>query len=86
VHVEAIGADTGLAAIAVFRCDGASDGRIQIRIVEDDEGRIAAEGLLGLASAFLGLLLGFKFGFFLPAGRLVVCLRRGPFLVFLVVY
>ncbi len=43
VHVEAIRADAGLAAVAIFRCDGAGDGRIQIRVFEDDERCVTAE-------------------------------------------
>ncbi len=40
---ETIGAHAGLAGIAVFGCDRALHGAVQIGIVEDDEGRVAAE-------------------------------------------
>ena len=43
LHEDAVGADTGLAGIAVFRGHGAGDGRIDIGIVEDDQRRVAAE-------------------------------------------
>lgn len=43
LNQEAIDADAGLAGIAVFGGDGARHGLLQIRIVEDDEGRIPAE-------------------------------------------
>lgn len=43
LHKEAIGADAGLAGIAVFRCNCAFDSGINVGIVKDDEWRIAAE-------------------------------------------
>ena len=43
LHEDAVGADTGLAGIAVFRGHGAGDGRVDIGIVEDDQRRVAAE-------------------------------------------
>ena len=43
LHVEPVGADTGLAHIAELGDHRAFDGRIEIGIVEDDEGRVAAK-------------------------------------------
>ena len=43
LHQHAVGADAGLAGVAVLRHHGALHGRIEVGIVEDDEGRIAAE-------------------------------------------
>ena len=43
MHIEAVGADAGLAGIAVLRRQRAFDRRIEIGIVEHDEGRVAAE-------------------------------------------
>ncbi|MNX91558.1 hypothetical protein D3C86_1236460 [compost metagenome] len=40
---NAVGADAGLAAIAEFRNESAFNGEIEIGIVENDEGRIAAQ-------------------------------------------
>ena len=43
LHVEAVGADAGLPGVAVLGNHGAFDRRIEIGIIEHDEGRIAAE-------------------------------------------
>ncbi len=43
LHIDAVGADTGLARIAVFGNHGTVDGGVQISIVEHDERRIAAK-------------------------------------------
>ena len=43
LHQNAVGADAGLAGIAVFRDHGTGHGGIEIGVVEDDEGRVAAE-------------------------------------------
>jgi hypothetical protein len=43
VHIEAIGANAGLAVVAVLRGHGARDGGIEVRVLEDDERRIAAQ-------------------------------------------
>ena len=43
LHQEAVGADAGLSGIAVLRGDRAFDRRIQVRIVEHDERRVAAQ-------------------------------------------
>src|SRR3954469_3385732 len=40
---EAVGADAGLAGVAVLRSDGAFDGAVEVGVVEDDEGGVAAE-------------------------------------------
>jgi len=43
LHVEAVGADAGLAGIAVFADHRAFDRGVDVGIVEDDEGGVAAE-------------------------------------------
>src|SRR5690606_14575826 len=43
LHIDAVRAHAGLAGIAEFRCDRTLDGRVEIGIVEDDEGRIATQ-------------------------------------------
>ena len=43
LHIDAVGADAGLAGVAEFRDDGAGDGGFDVGIVEDEEGRVAAE-------------------------------------------
>mmetsp|Transcript_59426 Transcript_59426/g.140466 ORF Transcript_59426/g.140466 Transcript_59426/m.140466 type:complete len:548 (-) Transcript_59426:2329-3972(-) len=43
LHIDAVGADAGLAGIAVLAGDGAFDGRIEVCIVKHDEGRVAAQ-------------------------------------------
>jgi hypothetical protein len=43
LHVDAVGADAGLARVAVFRDDGPLGGGIQIGVVEHDEGRVATK-------------------------------------------
>ena len=43
LHVDAVGADAGLPGVAELRGDRALDRRIEIGVVEDDEGRVAAE-------------------------------------------
>ena len=43
VHIKPVGADAGLAGIAVFGGDGAFDGGVEIGIVKDDEGGVAAQ-------------------------------------------
>jgi hypothetical protein len=43
LHVEAVGADAGLAGVAVLRDDRPLHGLVQIGIVEHDEGRVAAQ-------------------------------------------
>jgi hypothetical protein len=43
LHQEAVGADAGLAGVAVFGDQSAVDRGIEIGIVENDEGRVAAQ-------------------------------------------
>src|SRR3546814_7591079 len=43
LHIEAIGADAGLAAVAIFGGKRAFHRRVHIGVVEDDEGRISAK-------------------------------------------
>ena len=43
LHQEAVGADAGLAGVAILARHGADHGRIQIGIVEHQEGRVAAQ-------------------------------------------
>ena len=43
LDVDAIGADAGLAGIAVLGCQSALDGCVEIGVVEDDEGGVATE-------------------------------------------
>ena len=43
MHVETIGGGAGLAHIAHLGDHGAVDGRVDVGVVEDDKGRIAAE-------------------------------------------
>ncbi len=43
LHIDAVGTNTGLAVVAEFRGHGTLDRRIQICVVKDDEGRIAAQ-------------------------------------------
>ena len=43
LHIDPVGADTGLAVVAEFAHDRAFDGGIQIGVVENDEGRVAAQ-------------------------------------------
>ena len=43
LHENAIGADAGLAHVAEFGADSAFDRRVEIGVVEHDEGRVAAE-------------------------------------------
>ena len=43
LHEQPVGADAGLARVAVLGCHGAGDGRIEIGIIEDNEGSIASE-------------------------------------------
>ena len=43
LHINAVGADAGLAGIAVFARHRAFDGRVDVGIVEHDKGCIAAE-------------------------------------------
>jgi hypothetical protein len=43
LHEEAVGADAGLAHVAVLRGDRALDGGVDVGVVEDDEGRVAAQ-------------------------------------------
>jgi hypothetical protein len=43
LHEKSVGADAGLAAVAVLRGEGAFDGRVEVGIVEHDKGRVAAE-------------------------------------------
>ena len=43
LHIEAVGADAGLPAIAELGLDGALHGPIDIGVVKDDEGGIAAQ-------------------------------------------
>src|SRR5450830_400430 len=55
LDVQAVGADAGLAVVAVFGNDRAFDGLIQVRVVEHDERRIAAQfqgNLLDVLGAF----------------------------------
>ena len=55
--VEAVGADAGLAHVAVFRDDGAFDRGIDIGVVEHHERRVAAELEAELLHADGGLLI-----------------------------
>ena len=43
LHVDAVGADAGLAVVAELGGHGAFHRRIQVRVVEDDEGRVSAQ-------------------------------------------
>ena len=43
LNQEAVGADAGLAGVAVLRRHGALHRRVEIGVVEDDERRVAAE-------------------------------------------
>ena len=43
LHQDPVGADAGLAGIAIFRGDGTLDRGLDIGVVEDDERRVAAE-------------------------------------------
>src|SRR5262249_33570079 len=43
LHVDAIGAHAGLAGVAVCRGHGAGYGLVEGGVIEDDEGRVAAE-------------------------------------------
>ena len=43
LHEDAVGADAGLAGIAVFRGHGAGDRHVDIGVVEDDQRRVAAK-------------------------------------------
>jgi hypothetical protein len=43
LHVEAVGADAGLAGVAVLADHRAFDGAVEVGVVEDDEGRVAAQ-------------------------------------------
>ena len=43
LHVEPVGADAGLAGVAVLADHRALDGAVDVGVVEDDEGRVAAE-------------------------------------------
>ena len=43
LHIDPVGADTGLAGIAILRHDRPLGGSIQIGVVEDDEGCVAAQ-------------------------------------------
>jgi hypothetical protein len=43
LHVDAVGADAGLAGVAVFRGDGAFDRGVEVGVVEHDEGGVAAQ-------------------------------------------
>ena len=43
LHVQPVRTDAGLASIAVFGNDGSFNGGIEIGIIKDDEGCIAAE-------------------------------------------
>ena len=43
LHVEAVGADAGLAGVAELGGDRAFDRRVEVGVVEDDERRVAAE-------------------------------------------
>ncbi len=55
LDVQAVGADAGLAVVAVFGNDRAFDGLIQVRVVEHDERRVAAQfqgNLLDVLGAF----------------------------------
>ena len=55
LHINPVGADAGLAGIAVFRGHRAIHRRVQIGIIEHDEGRIAAQfqgQALDLAGSF----------------------------------
>ena len=48
LHQDAVGADAGLAGVAVLRGHGALHRGVQIGVVEDDEGRVAAQLHAGL--------------------------------------
>ena len=43
LHQKTVGADAGLAGVAVFRGDRAGHGGVQIRVVEHDKRRVAAQ-------------------------------------------
>src|SRR5437773_2553370 len=43
LHEQTVRTHAGLASVAVLRSDGAFDGGVQVGVVEDDEGRVAAE-------------------------------------------
>src|ERR1019366_7181684 len=43
LHQEAVRTNAGLAAVSVFRSNGALDGRVQISVVKDDKGGIASK-------------------------------------------
>jgi hypothetical protein len=43
LHVEAVGADAGLAGVAVLADHRAFDGAVDVGVVEHDEGRVAAQ-------------------------------------------
>ena len=43
LHVQAVGADAGLAGVAVLADHRALDGAVDVGVVEDDEGRVAAQ-------------------------------------------
>jgi hypothetical protein len=43
LHQDTVGADAGLAGVAVFRGDGALDRHLDIGVVKDDERRVAAQ-------------------------------------------
>ena len=55
LNVQAVGADAGLAVVAVLGNDRAFDGLIQVRVVEHDERRVAAQ----LQGHFLDVLGAF---------------------------
>ncbi|GAB5463993.1 MAG: hypothetical protein HoeaKO_40840 [Hoeflea alexandrii] len=55
LHVDPVGADAGLAVVAVFRDHRAFDRGIEIGVVEDDERRIAAKLHRGLLDLVCGL-------------------------------
>ena len=60
LHQQAIGADAGLAGVAVLARDRALHGRVEVGVVEHDERRVAAEferQLLERAGALLHQLL-----------------------------
>ena len=57
LRVDAVGADAGLAHVAVFRDDGAFDRGIDIGVVEHHERRVAAELEPELLHADRGLLI-----------------------------
>ena len=48
LHVDAVGADAGLAHVAIFRHHGAVDRGVDVGIVEHDERRVAAQFHAGL--------------------------------------